>query len=174
MFRLTFVLALVVGNIVLAADPENPSTTDLSMFPTFQGKVVQTMGSFFGYLDPIPGAGFELELSSISECQSLKFKPLPGDAVHEYYIPLPTSSKAGNKVVPLMVESIQTYSNGAIQSMRFISRSDRATTPKPGRGEGPKFVRIWITVEGAVMRGVALVEGKVSDPFPQVPAVKAR
>jgi hypothetical protein len=153
-----------------------PKTPDLSKFPKIHGKVVQSLGSLNSYLPPAVGAEIEWDLKTIQQWDKLTFKPLADDAVNEYYIPLAIDIRpddASSRVVPLTVETLKTYGNGAFDNMRLMSRSSREDSPHvkvdvtslPGRGD-PNFVQIWVMVESDVLHGIVLIEGQSDAPVP--------
>ncbi len=82
---------------ILGADKsptaENPPQVDFSKFPKINGKVVQVLGSSFGYIPPRVGDEMELDLKTISQLEQLRFKSRPGDFSTRSYIPLATSDK---------------------------------------------------------------------------------
>jgi hypothetical protein len=170
--------AVILGAEKEPADANEPPEWDLSNFPKFDGKVVQVLGGFNGYIDPIVGTEIHLDFKFVSELKTIPFKPLPGDFADEYYIPLTISDKndaTGSSVVnPLVVDYIKTYTNGAFSHMRLISRSEGQTSPSvkvdiiagPGAKGAPNPATIWITYERDVFGGVALIEGQFDRPIP--------
>lgn len=159
-------------------DASVPKPPDLSKFPKIHGKVVQSLGSLNSYLPPVVGAEIEWDLKTIQQWDKLTFKPLADAAVNEYYIPLAIDIRpddGASRVVPLSVETLKTYSNGAFDKMRLVSRTPRAdairvkvdVTSLPGRGD-PNFVQIWVMVESDVLHGVVLIEGLSDAPVPNL------
>lgn len=176
-------MLLVQASGMAFAEEPNPSSPkplagDLSKLPKVRGKVVQSLGHLNSYLPPMVGAEFELDFTTLAELDKLTFKPVRADAATDFYIPLAidiVSNEKGSvsQVVPLSVETLKTFGNGAFDSMRLVSRSANGTSPTvkvdvtnlPGRGD-PNFVQIWVMVEDDVINGVVLIEGKVVAPAP--------
>ena len=180
MFRLPLAVLVMLAFVVHAAQGADPKSDpqpnspkgDLSAFPIIKGKVTHALGTSFGYLHPQVGAEMELDLKTVSKLQKLTFKPLPGDPVEEYYIPLAIDD---NGVCPLVVETYKTYTNGAFDCMRLVSRSKTRISPHVKVdviGAGPE-VSIWVTVEQEVVLGVFVIEGKADGPFPKITPPKA-
>ena len=131
---------------------------DLSKFPLLQGKVDQVLGSFNGYIPPKAGEPFQLELKD-----ALKLKSLTFDPAKKSVIGLPG---------PVVVESIQYYSNGVFQDMRLVSKEGKEwvtidVVPKPG--SGPTRVLVWVVVQREVVEGVALIDCEYEGAFPDRP-----
>jgi hypothetical protein len=154
-------LGVALAAVAACAD-EKPSAPakadparDLSKFPRLQGKVEQVLGNVGSFLPPKGGESFQLELKDVTKLTSLPF-----DAARKSYIPLPG---------PVIVGSMNYYSNGAFQSMHLVWRKGRNlvtidVAPKPGLGA--KRVLVWVIVQSEVVEGVALIDCEYEGAFP--------
>ena len=157
----TLSLGMALLTVAARAD-KNPATPekadlapDLSKFPRLQGKVVRLLGHVGSFVPPKETESFQLELKNVTRLTSLSF-----DAALKSYIPLPG---------PVIVDSINYYSNGAFQSMRLVSKKGRNSVTfdvVPKGGPGPKRVLVWVIVQSEVVDGVALIDGEFDGTFP--------
>lgn len=137
---------------------------DLSEFPTLKGTLTNMLGHEGGFLRPQPGQPFELNLAQLDEVKKLSF----GSGEDQSYIPLPG---------PLRVETIRRYGNGSFDAMRLISETPKPGYPQrvtldirgvAGAGQGPNYCHIWVIIESrGITKGVAVLEGTASGPFPK-------
>ena len=165
-------LMLVFHSGEISGADQKPPQVDLSKFPKIKGKVVQALGSSFGYIPPRVGAEIDLDLKTVTQLNQLRFKPVPGIKAqwNRYsYIPLAISVKADGSgksvsvVNPLKVEAVNTYTTGAFESMRLVSRTtspDRHTVTLDVKGN-EKNVQISVLVEWRhKFGGLFLIEGQ--------------